>query len=221
MAIKFNRQPVNMANVSERDILENRYLSSRRNLLIVIIATAVNLLLLVGNTGSYFLFSAYVPYFFVDLGMYYCNKYPAEVYDETFLPVENPLPDGFFIAMIMIAIVILVVYFLCFLFSKNHKVGWLITALVFFGIDTLIYFAIFGINMSAVLDIVFHVWVLYYLFSGVFVHNKLKKLPVEEPEDTDFTDSTVSEEPVLEVTDEFNAEAVDTEEQIEIDEVSE
>ena len=41
--------------VSERQALETKYVNSRHNLLIVLIFTAVNILLLVTNSNSYFL----------------------------------------------------------------------------------------------------------------------------------------------------------------------
>lgn len=196
MANIFNRQANNAPQLSPRAALEGKYNSARYNLLGVIAFTAINLILLIANTGSYFLFSAYLPYFFVDMGMYLCNKYPAEYYDEFFQPLETPFPDGVFYAMIVIAVVILLAYLLCFIFSSKKRVGWLIAALVFFGIDTAAYLLLFGIDLTAILDILFHAWVIYYLVSGIIAHNKLKNLPEDAPiEAADFTVSeTVTEE---------------------------
>ena len=67
------------------------------------------------------------------------------------------------------------------LLSKK-RYGWLIPALVLFIMDTLamggmyIWFA----DFSGILDILMHVWVLYYLFVGISSGKKLKNLPAEE-----------------------------------------
>lgn len=47
---------------SERYTLENKYNTTRYNLLLVIGFTLINIVLLVTNSDRYFLFSAYIPY---------------------------------------------------------------------------------------------------------------------------------------------------------------
>ena len=65
--------------------------------------------------------------------------------------------------------------------SKKNNVGWLVAALVLFAIDTVSMFLFMGIDVSMILDIVFHAWVIYYLIAGIVAHKKLKELPLEEP----------------------------------------
>ena len=165
--------------VSERQALEMKYVNSRHNLLIVLIFTAVNILLLVTNSNSYFLFSAYIPYLAVDLGMYLCGKYPAEIYGEDYLFAEF-LPNGFLIVMIVIAVAILALYLLSWLFTKKGNKGWMVFALVLFGVDTAAMLLFDGISTDMIIDILFHGWVVYSLATGVSAASKLKKLP-EEP----------------------------------------
>lgn len=54
---------------SERYTLENKYNTTRYNLLLVIGFTLINIVLLVTNSDRYFLFSAYIPYTVATLGM--------------------------------------------------------------------------------------------------------------------------------------------------------
>ncbi len=166
--------------MSERQSLEAKYLNSRHNLLIVLIFTVVNILLLVTNSNSYFLFSAYIPYLLADLGMYLCGKYPAEFYGADYALAEF-LPGGFLVIMLVIAAVILVMYLLSWIFTKKGNKGWMVFALVFFSVDTGVMFFLNGISTDMIIDVVFHAWVVYSLATGVSAANKLQKLPEEEP----------------------------------------
>lgn len=165
--------------VSNRDMLETKYKRSRNNLLLVVVFTVINLILLISKSNTYFLFSAYIPYAFVDMGMLLCGIYPAEVYGEEFLNTEFLDPSVFAI-FIGIALVVVILYLLSWIFSKKHKVGWLIFALVFFVIDTVAMLVLWGVQMDNIIDIVFHAWVIISLSMGISANLKLKKLPLEE-----------------------------------------
>lgn len=165
--------------VSNRDVLETKYKRSRNNLLLVVVFTVINLILLISKSNTYFLFSAYIPYAFVDMGMLLCGIYPAEVYGEEFLNTEFLDPSVFAI-FIGIALVVVLLYLLSWIFSKKHKVGWLIFALVFFVIDTVALLVLWGVQMDNIIDIVFHAWVIISLSMGISANLKLKKLPLEE-----------------------------------------
>ena len=55
-------------------------------------------------------------------------------------------------------------------------------ALVFFSFDCLYLFLLATIDPSAaIIDILFHAWVMFYLITGVMNGFKLKKMPEEEP----------------------------------------
>lgn len=166
-------------NISERDLLLSKYHSGRHNLLLVVVFSAINLIMLLTNSGSYFLFSAYVPYFLGDLGMYQCGKYPAEVYGEDFASMEFS-DISFLIVAVAIAAVVIGVYLLCWILAKKMKVGFIVFGLVMFAVDTAFFLLLFGINTEMILDIVFHAWVLISLVNAIVAYNKLKKLPPEE-----------------------------------------
>lgn len=187
-----NKNKVEFTELQSR-ILQNQYASARHNLLLVVGFTVINLILLVTKSDTYFLFSAYIPYFLTYLGMYLCGMSAPEAYadlgeDAIFLG------KGFFGIALGISILIVAIYLLCWIFSKKQKVGWIIGALVLFFIDTLALFFIGGISIDLIMDYVFHICVIVLLFRGTIAYYKLQKLPPEEP----IVDDMTEEEPTAE-----------------------
>lgn len=187
---------------SQREILCSRYQSSRHNLLLVIIFSLINIVLLVANSGSYFLFSAFIPFMLVDDAMFYCGLYPAEFYEE-FYPGMEFFGTSFMVACCVFAAVVLGLYFLSWILSKKPRVGWLIFALVLFVIDTVAMLLLVADLSKWIIDIVFHGFVIFSLARGIVAYFKVKKLPQdaeecgEEPQaqnmDENFKDSTTEE----------------------------
>ncbi len=175
MGLFSNKQATNL---SERERLEAKYAAARGNLLLVIAMTLINIVLLMVNADSYFLFSAFIPYYLVMFGMMMCGKFPMEYYLEAGIEPEDIIfyDDSFLVTMGIMAAIILILYFLFWLLSKNNNIGWLIAALVFFAVDTFALLLIGGFSVDMILDYLLHAWVLYYLISGVVAHYKLRKL---------------------------------------------
>ncbi|MBO5270945.1 MAG: hypothetical protein J6B77_09170 [Clostridia bacterium] len=166
--------------LTPRGIMERQYASSRANLLLAVIFTLINLVMLVLGTGTYFLFSIFIPYYLANTGWYLCGKCPADWYEDA-EPFEF-FDTSFLVVMLVIAFVMLAFYGLAWGLSKK-RVGWLIAALVFFIIDTVLMLVIYldaGLDFSVIIDILFHAWVLYYLIQGIRAHIKLKDLPPDE-----------------------------------------
>lgn len=161
-----------------REQLESRYNGGRSNLLLVVVFTAINIVLLISQSDTYFLFSAFIPYLIVGFGMMLCGMYPAEYYTDELAGMEF-LDKSFLMVTMAISVVLIGLYLLSWFLSKNHRVGWLIFALVFFSLDTLGMFIFNGIQMEMIVDILFHAWVIYSLANGILAHYKLQKLPVE------------------------------------------
>lgn len=151
-------------NLQTRNEKENalKQLSvARGNLLLMIVLTVVNILLSLLGSDTMLLFSATVPYFAATVGIL------SEI--------------GILVGIgVGIAAVILGIYLLCWIFSKKHY-GWMIAALVLFALDTLAMIGIYMLygDVSGVLDVLIHAWVLYYLVIGVRYGYKLKKMPPE------------------------------------------
>lgn len=78
----FNKNRDEARPLPQREQLASKYASSRHNILLVLIFTTINVILLVANSDTYFLFSAYIPYMIVSMGMLLCGRYPAEFYEE-------------------------------------------------------------------------------------------------------------------------------------------
>ena len=152
----------NTQQLSQRQILANKYQSARHNILLVVAFTLINIILLVTNSNTYFLFSAAIPYFIVDLGMLLCGKYPAEYYAGELAGMEV-LNDTFFVVTLVVTAVILLLYLLSWIFCKKPRVGWMIFALVFFVLDTVGMLCLTGISSDAIVDVVFHGWVIFSL----------------------------------------------------------
>jgi hypothetical protein len=190
-------QKENKANEEQtpRQVLESKFAGARHNLLLVAVFSLINIILLATNSNTYFLFSAYIPYVLVDLGMAFCGMYPAEYYGGDFAGYAF-MDKSFFVITLVVAVVILALYLLCWHLSKQNKVGWLIFALVFFSIDTGLMLLINGIAIESLIDIVFHGWVIFSLVSGIVAHNKLKNLPEEtEPAVVSELQEAAEEEP--------------------------
>ena len=148
--------------MSTKEMIQQKYKTARNNLLLMLILTIVNIILYVVGSDTMMLFSATVPYFGVIIGS-----------------VSGSQMFSIFCACIAVAILIL--YLLCWILSKDHY-GWMIAALVLFIIDTLAMIGIyFGMGeISGILDVVIHGWVLYYLVIGVKYGKQIKNMP-EEP----------------------------------------
>lgn len=159
--------------------LERRYKNARSNLLLVVIFSAVNILLLLLDTGISFLFSATFPTFMVQLGLLFKSDALLTQW------------GGLFFAIGFVAVG---VYGLFYVFSKKHK-PFMLVALVFFVVDTgfLLWLLTLGFDASVIIDIVFHTWVLWYLSRGVQAWWRLKKLSPDEL----FAQETVPEVPII------------------------
>lgn len=157
----------------DRAVYENRYKTARINILLIVIFTAINIGLLFIETATYFLFSASVPYWLSIYALLFMGKIPV---DDGYAVIA--VDDVVSYALLAGAVVIVVLYLLCWIFSKK-KVGWLITALVLFSIDTVVMFVMFdGINSDSIFDILFHALIIVELAMGISAHYKLKKMPV-------------------------------------------
>ena len=135
--------------MNERQILAQKERSGRINLLLAIILTVANIVLFLGGSDTMMLFSISVPYYAVIFG--------------SILGGEEMVITGCVIATVMILI-----YFLCWLLSKQ-RTAWLIVALALMIVDTLALVGFYWLagEISGILDFLFHAMILYYLIAGV------------------------------------------------------
>ena len=168
--------------LSERAMLENKYRSARIDLLLVAIMTLINVIFVITGSDTYFLFSATVPYLLSFVSALYCGMLSPEIYE--YLEIDPAtaefLPAPVFYVALAIALIITALYVLAFFLSSKGRSGWLIFALVFFIIDTLIMFGYYGISFDMIIDYVFHAAVIVFLVIGIKARRTLDNLPTEE-----------------------------------------
>lgn len=172
---------------AQRQELENKYKSARMNLLIIIAFTAVNMISLATNLNTYFLFSANIPYFLTFIGAFFCGMFPKEYYIEGGLEGMFFFNKSFFVIMLVISILILGLYFLCWLLSKNGKALWLKVALGLFIADTAL-MLILGSSGSFIIDLAFHIWVIVILISGIKANKELSTMPESNVIEAEYTE---------------------------------
>lgn len=164
---------------SERKIYEQKYKASRTYLLIVTLATALNLVFLLANDDSYILFSAFIPYLIISLGMYMCGRFPDDYYTEGW--EDTPfLDNSFLIVTLIISFVLFLLYILAWRMSSKNRGGWLIFALVLFGFDTISLFLLIDSPIDLLISLACHALAIYELIVGIRAWCKLKALPPEE-----------------------------------------
>ncbi len=159
----------NTVDKNSPEYLLKQVAGARSSLLIVLVFTVVNLAMLLADSGTYFLFSASVPYYLTAFGM------------GMDMGLGSSGIGTFTLVGLGISAVALVWYLLCWLLSKKRP-GWLVAALVAFVLDTL---ALLGLSLAFdmladnVMDFVFHAWVVVELIQDISANGKLKKLPAE------------------------------------------
>ena len=164
------------ADKNSREYLLRQVNNGRYSLLLIVIFTVLNLVLTILDTGRYFLFSASVPYYLVFLGMAIENGFVYGAWN-----VKGTLTY----TGLVIALVIVAVYLLCWILSKK-RAGWLTAALVLFIIDTVamvvLVFSLYDDPASQLVDLLLHVWAIVELIQAVRGSKKLRELPpTEEP----------------------------------------
>ena len=163
--MKFKANVQNTAPMSPREEVEMKYKRSRYNLLLVAIVSIVNLFYMAFGE-RYFLFSARLPSILVELTLVTAPE------DVTVALADLLVP-------IVVGVILSLPYLLCFFFSKKRP-GWMVAALVFFGLDCIYLLTMYYLT-DVIPDILFHAWVMFYLITGVINGFKLKKMPEDEP----------------------------------------
>ncbi len=178
--------------INAREFLQynNRYNAARRDLLIIIAFTVLNCFATLTNT--YFLFSASIPMNFIQAALYIrSDEYLADV-PEMGLQDFAAIADLLGFIYIAIAVIGILLYLVCWLFSKKRR-GWLVVALVLFSIDTA--FLLLNFETGVIVDVLFHGYIIYSLVTGVIASRKLRTLEeygVEEPAPEFANDSVAS-----------------------------
>ena len=126
-----------------------KYNNSRQSILLLFIFSVINIFS-ISTLGTYFLFSAYLPQVLISLAYL----------DPSLTPV-----------MVILSILYILPYLLCYIFSKK-KAGWMIAALVLFSVDSLFFLIdlpayLAAGDLSFIIDLIFRIYVLASLIIGV------------------------------------------------------
>lgn len=126
-----------------------KYNNSRLSILLLFIFSVINIFS-ISTLGTYFLFSAYLPQVLISLAYL----------DPSLTPV-----------MVILSILYILPYLLCYIFSKK-KAGWMIAALVLFSVDSLFFLIDLPAYLAAgevsfLIDLFFRIYVLASLIIGV------------------------------------------------------
>jgi hypothetical protein len=139
----------------------SKFEKARNNLLAVIAFTVINLILIGFNADVSFLFSASLPQFVFQMGRIIDSEVGSNI---------------FMIIGLVIAFIIIIPYFVFWILAKRKR-ALILAALIYFCLDSLVLlFLILDMefNFSLLLEIVFHVWILYYLIDGVKAWTKIR-----------------------------------------------
>lgn len=160
---------------NKRMLANGKVSIARNNLLLVIVFTVINIILAACNSGTYFLFSAFIPYFCAYIGAVIYH-YPEEMATEIGTEIPLEIATVCLVIGIVLAVLLLVPYLLCWIFSKRHY-GWMIAALVLFSLDSI--WLLINFDLYYIMDILFHAYVIYYLIMGVQNGIRVKKAEAE------------------------------------------
>ena len=153
----------------QKKTLPQRYLTARIVLMVMIVLSFINLILIIIGSRLQFTVSASFPFFAVRGG---------EILDaNSYLNTQLGFILGCVASVIWIGL-----FVLCFVFSKK-KLGFMIAAAALFAADCLFmipnfvfYIWIFdGEVTSSVIEVLFHIWILWSLIAGCLAGRKLKK----------------------------------------------
>lgn len=172
----------NSANKTSPEYLLQQIAGARSALLVVLIFTVVNLVMLLLDSGTYFLFSASVPYYLTAFG----------------LGMDIGMGESgigtFTLISLGISAVMLLLYLLSWLLSKKRS-GWLVVALVAFVLDTVALVLVclaFDAVTDSIVDFLFHGWVILQLAQGIIANRKIRKMIREFDPDTEESDAPVT-----------------------------
>lgn len=159
------------ADVNKNDPheLKKQIAAGRYALLVIQLLTVVNLAMVLLDRGSCFLFTASVPYYLTLL---------ARGLDNGFADAAWTVFGAYTYAALAVSVVILALYFLCWLLSREHP-GWLAAAFVLFLLDSvamlILTHLLYGSLLPMALDVFLHGWALWQLWQAVRANRKRKE----------------------------------------------
>lgn len=170
MNLTNRNKPMNRRNANQnedkntREYQEQLLSRSRGFFLTIIIFTIINLVLLVLDRGTYFLFSASIPYYLTGLSL---------MMDGGVIGQNATIALG-------VSGVLLAAYFLCWLLSARKSV-WLTVGIAIFVLDTaaLVYVCLKLLEspLDGLFDLLIHALLIWEMSKGITAAKNLKDMP--------------------------------------------
>ena len=159
-----NQNPIH----NSRFLYERNIRNGSANLIYFALFTVVNLVLLLVNANLSFLFSAYIPQLMIAIGQGFASA------------------TGSIGPLIVFAVLSFLFVAGCILSAvlSKKKTEWLILGAVLTTLDTVLMLVVVlpsigDFLVDGLLSILFHAWILYYVYNALISHRKLKALPPE------------------------------------------
>jgi|GEM_PF-4820301 len=153
------------ASAVKRQLSRLKY--ARQSLLLIVVLTIVNIVLSLFGIDFYFLFSATLPSFIAGLGYGMAEE------------LQN---SAFLLIGLAVASIIIILYLACWFFARKRRL-FILLALILFTIDCLVLslFILFtGFEIAYFKDIVFHIFILFFLVSGTIAWKRLRGISVDD-----------------------------------------
>ena len=148
-----------------------KFSKARSNLLLVIAFTTINMVLAISGSDLFFLFSATIPSIILGVGREFAIEFSN---------------NAFLVAGIVISSIFVLVYLLCWAMAKRVR-AFILVALIFFSIDTLLFLGIFmlmlsELDFSLMIELAFQAWVMFSLITGTIAWAKLRHVTNQDIE---------------------------------------
>ncbi len=158
----------------EKRKLNSWYKMARNSILLVLACTVFDTAFLLSKTPINTLFASTLP-FYATIGDFGETSDKLDVY---FKNIELLATSGsrFLVVTWIVFVVVICMYFLAWLYSKKEGYGWLVFALGFYLLDTIVLVGNAGFTKWMILDYLCRSLVLALLARGVYAGIKLKKI---------------------------------------------
>jgi hypothetical protein len=160
-------------NTNTLQVQAQNFNKARGSLIAIVFFSGINMGISLLDSSIRVLFSATTPELFYGFGRLFAEE------------TGNLL---FLIVGLVLAMVVIGFYFLCWILSERKRVFMLI-ALIAFGTDALVFVALVvlsllsdGFEVSSMIEIAIYGWILFSLISGTIAWSKLRGISAEEYE---------------------------------------
>lgn len=175
-----------MKPVKTKEVFARELKTSNMNVLAVALFSLANVLMILIHADTYLLFSAAVPVYLMMFFGELCGMRSEEFYELNYGADWKSLefwPESIYWAVLAIALVVVAVYFVLWYLSKKKKV-FSTVLMVVYAIDTiaLLFFnvAIYTFTFTAILELVVHAWVFYYLILALKAWDGIEVAPTQK-----------------------------------------